>query len=171
MPEGLTELTQPEAYAELRRILLDMKCQLVITLPPDALEVRQGSWFGLTPSSMAKHLRFRLHSQEDGTRVVGQAFWPTVLVASLVVFYTACLILLIVAATVVTNFWVNPLLLDPLSYVIIVLLGLIGVLAMLHVYGYYCRTATLNKVLKLLKARGSPLHRSIRAARIRKGNA
>jgi len=168
MHEGFTELAQHEAYTELRRILLDMKCQLVITLPPDALEVRQGSWFGLTPISMAKHLRFRLYSQENGTRIISQAFWPTVLVASLVVFYTTCLILLVIAATVITNFWSTPLLSDPLSYVIISLMGLICVLAMLHVYGYFRRTNALDKVLRLLKARGSPLHQSLRTARIRK---
>ena len=168
MHEGFTELAQHEAYTELRRILLDMKCQLVITLPPDALEVRQGSWFGLTPISMAKHLRFRLYSQENGTRIISQAFWPTVLVASLVVFYTTCLILLVIAATVITNFWSTPLLSDPLSYVIISLMGLICVLAMLHVYGYFRRTNALDKVLRLLKARGSPLHKSLRTARIRK---
>lgn len=171
MPEGFTELTKQEAYTELRRILLDMKCQLVLTVPPDAIEVRQGSWFGLTPVSMAKHLRIRLYSKGDGTQIVGQAFWPNVLVASLVVFYTACLILLMVAATVVTNFWLNPLLSDPLNFVIIILFGLIGVLALLHVYGYFRRSAALNRVIKLLKARGSPLHRHIRAARIRKSNS
>jgi hypothetical protein len=170
MHEGFTELTQQEAYTELRRILLDLKCQLVITVPPDALEVRQGSWFGLTPVSMAKHLRFRFYSEENGTRIVGHAYWPTVLVASLVVFYTTCLILLTVAATVVTNFWMTPLLADPLSYVLIGLMGLIGILVLFHVYGYFRRSNALNKVLRLLKARGSTLHRSIRAARIRKGN-
>lgn len=170
MHEGFTELTQQEAYTELRRILLDLKCQLIITVPPDAIEVRQGSWFGLTPVSMAKHLRFRLYSQENGTRIVSRAYWPTVLVASLVVFYTTCLILLTVAATVITNFWMTPLLADPLSYVIIGLMGLIGILVLLHVYGYFRRTNALNKVLRLLKARGSALHRSIRAARVRKGS-
>ena len=171
MPEGFTELTQQEAYTELRRLLLDMKCQLVLTVPPDAIEVRQGSWFGLTPVSMAKHLRFRLYSKVDGTRIVGQAFWPTILVASLAVFYTTCLILLIIAATVVTNFWMNPLLSDPLNYVVIILFGLIAVLALLHVYGYFQRTVALNRVLKILKARGSPLHQRIRAARIRKSTS
>ena len=168
MHEGFTELPQQEAYTELRRILLDMKCQLVVTVPPDALEVRQGSWFGLTPVSMAKHLRFRLYGQEEGTRITGNAFWPTVLVASLAVFYTTCLILLIIAATIITNFWMIPLLTAPLSFVILGLLVIIGVLALLHMYGYMRRSNALNKVLRILKARGSALHRSIRAARIRK---
>ena len=168
MHEGFTELAQQEAYTELRRILLDLKCQLIVTIPPDALEVRQGSWFGLTPVNMAKHLRFRLYSQENGTRIIGLAFWPTVLVASLVVFYTTCLILLTIAAMVVTSFWMTPLLSDPLNYVLISLLGIIGLLVILHVYGYLRRTNALNKVLRLLKARGTPLHQSIRAARIRK---
>jgi hypothetical protein len=170
MREGFTEFNHQEAYTELRRILLDMKCQLIITVPPDALEVRQGSWFGLTPLSMAKHIRFRLYGQEDGTRIGGHAYWPTVLVSSLVAFYTTCLILLAIAATVITQFWTTPLLSNPLSYVIIGLLGIIGILAILHLYAYFRRANALTKILRLLKARGSSLHRSIRVARIRKSN-
>jgi hypothetical protein len=169
MHEGFTELPKKEAYIELRRILLDMNCQLVFMVPPDALEVRQGSWFGLTPVSMAKHLRFRLYGQEDGTLIKCQAFWPAVLVASLVVFYTACLALITIAATVITQFWTTPLLSAPFSFVILGLMGLIALLALLHVYAYLRRTNALTKVLRILKARGSILHRSVRAARIRKG--
>lgn len=168
MYEGFTELPQHEAYTELRRILLDMKCQLIITVPPDALEVRQGSWFGLTPVTMAKHLRFRFFTQDAGTRILSQAFWPTVLVASLIMFYTTCVTLLVIAATITTRFWTVPLLANPLSFVILALISLIGLLALLHLYGYLRRKNAVHKVLRLLKARGSPLHRSIKAARLQK---
>lgn len=168
MKESFTELPIEDAYAELRRILLDMKCQLLLTIPPNAIEVRQGSWVGFTPVNMAKHLRFRLYGEREGTRIQTIAYWPMVLTASLVVFYTACFVLLSVIASVMTQLWQIPLLLAPLGPVILGLIGLIIFLAIVHVYSYLLRSNVNNKILNLLKARGSVFHRQIKEARLRK---
>ena len=168
MQEGFTELSLNDAYAELRRILLDMKCQPLWTIPPDAIEVRQGSWVGLSPLSMAKHLRFRLYAESEGTRLEGIAYWPMVLIASLVVLYTSCFFLLGFVALLITQGGLIPLLRAPLGFVIIFLLGLVLLLAVLHIYSYHRRSSAVRRVLLLMKARGSPLHQQIRKARLRK---
>lgn len=169
MYEGLTELTVDDAYTELRRILLDMRCQLLWTIPPEAIEVRQGSWIGLSPVSMAKHLRFRLYHKDNSTRITSVAYWPMVLIASLVVFYSACFFLLGIITYIATQAWVIPLLRAPFGLVIITLFGIILLLAILHVYSYIKRSNAIQKILNLLKARGSPLHRRVKEARLRKG--
>jgi len=168
MHEGFTELSLKDAYAELRRILLDMKCQLLRTIPPEAIEVRQGSWVGLSPLSMAKHLRFRLYVESNGTRLEGLAYWPMVLIASLVVFYTACFFLLGLIGLLITQSGTIPLLNAPLGLVVLILFGTVMLLAVLHIYSYLRRSSPLRQIMLLMKARGSPLHQQIRKARLRK---
>ncbi len=168
MHEGFTELPLNDAYAELRRILLDMTCQPLWTIPPNAIEVRQGSWVGLSPLSMAKHLRFRLYSESEGTRLEGLAYWPMVLIASLVVFYTACFFLLGLVALLITQGGTLPLLSLPLGIVVLILIGIVLLLAGLHIYSYLKRSSAIRRIMLLMKARGSPLHRQIRKARLGK---
>jgi hypothetical protein len=168
MLEGFTELPLNDAYAELRRILLDMKCQLLWTIPPDAIEVRQGSWLGLSPTSMAKHLRFRLFSESEGTRLEAVAYWPMILIASLISFYTACIFLLGLVALLVTQAGTLTLLTAPFGLIVLILGGLVIVLGMVHIYSYLKRSKAIQNIMLLIKARGSPLHRKIREARIRK---
>ncbi len=168
MLEGFTELPLNDAYTELRRILLDMKCQLLWTIPPDAIEVRQGSWFGLSPISMAKHLRFRLFTESGGTRLEAVAYWPMILIASLISLYTACIFLLGLVAFLITQTGTIPLIGAPLGLIVLILGGIVTVLAMLHIYSYLLRSKAIQNILLLIKARGSPLHRKVREARIRK---
>lgn len=68
MLERITGLPLDDAYTELRRILLDKKCQILKMVPPYAIEVRQGSWAGVSPITMAKNLRFRLFQEKQVRR-------------------------------------------------------------------------------------------------------
>ncbi len=166
MLEEFTELALDDAYLELRRILLDMKCQFLWTIPPSAIEVRQGSWVGLSPVSMAKHLRIRLYGKTEGTQIVGIAFWPMVLIASLVVFYVACFFLLGIVILIVTNWGTISLLRTLFWPILLSLLGFVIFLVCIHIYCYVMRKNALRKIMNLMRARGSPLHRRIKNARL-----
>jgi hypothetical protein len=168
MFEGFSELSLNDAYTELRRILLDMKCQPLWTIPPEAIEVRQGSWLGLSPSSMVKHIRFRLSRSADGTRLEGVVYWPLILTASLVIFYTACFFLLGFVALIITQGGMIPLFRTPFGTVVVSLILIVVLLSLIHFYSYLKRWTTPRQILLLMKVRGSPMHRRIRDARMRK---
>lgn len=171
MIEGFTEFSIEDAYAELRRILLDMKCQPLWTIPPEAIEVRQGSWLGMSPVTMAKNLRFRLYPKNQGTRITSSAYWPMALSASFIALYSACFFLLSIIAYITIQMTSMPLINSPFGLFIIVLFGIVIILVLLHTYSYIKRSKALHKILNLLSARGSSLHRRIQEARLRKSRS
>ncbi len=170
MIEGYTELSQDNAYTELRRILLDFKCQILQTIPPEAIEVRQGSWLGVSPWTMAKHLRFRLYAEKEGTRLEGTAYWPMLLIASIIAFYTASFFLLGIVVLLITQGGTIALLSAPLGLVVLILGGIVIFLGALHIYSYQLKSNAIRKIMRLLKARGSLLHQQLREARLRKSD-
>lgn len=161
MQEGFTELPIEDAYAELRIILQEMECQFLQTIPPNAIEARQGRWNGLTPVSMAKNLKFRLFNKSQGTRVEGSAYWPLELVAAILGFYSLCFFLMMVAIAILTNWFTFPLI-GLFGIIYVLLFSFFMILALIHIFCYLKRTVVIHQILNLLKARGSHLHRRIK---------
>jgi hypothetical protein len=167
MQEGFTEFRIEDAYTELRVILRDMKCQFLHTIPPNAIEARQGRWNGLTPVSMAKNLKFRLYNRTQGTQIESSAYWPLELIAAIIGFYSLCFFLMMVAMAILTNWFTLPLI-GVFGVIYLFLFGLFLLLALLHIFCYLKRVVVLHQILNLLKVRGSHLHQRIKEGHRRK---
>ncbi len=167
MSENTTSLSLTDTYLELWRTLITMGCQILKAIPPYAIAVRQGSWFGVFPESMAKHIRFELTPNTRGTKIRSDTYWPTVLAGCLAMGYTTCLFSLFLATIIFTQQSPVPLLRTPYGYVIMGLTGLVVLLVILHLYSYLGRNIVARRILITLRVRGSPLHIKRTQQRIR----
>lgn len=69
MCETFTSVPIEEAYANLKKILLDNKCKLLVEDWPKSICVRQGSLSGVFPLSAKKVVSFYFYSEGSGTKI------------------------------------------------------------------------------------------------------
>jgi len=167
MQENTTDLPLVDAYVVLRRILIENKCQIVRATPPQNIIVQQGSWLGFSPKSMSKFIQFQLTPYEEGTRVRAITYWSNLLVGSLAMGYAACLFILSFANIILMQSEIPTLPSSSLDQLVLVLNGIIFLLILMHLYSYLRRATITNKILVILKARGSHLHVTLTRARQR----
>ncbi len=167
MQENTTDLPLVDAYVVLRRILNEKKCQIVRATPPQGIIVQQGSWLGFSPKSMAKFIQFQLTSYGEGTKVRAVTYWSNLLVGSLAMGYTACLFILGFASLILMQSGIPILSRSSLGQLILVLSGMIFFLILMHLYSYLRRATITDKILVILKARGSYQYGALTRARQR----
>lgn len=167
MQENTTTLPIQDAYLALQRILSETRCTILRTIPPFSIEVLQGSWTGLSPGSMTKHIYFHLESESKGTRIQAKTYWPFSLIASLLGGYTACFFILLIAVFVLSPYTILPFVRTPSGLFFIGLGVLIFILGILHIYSYLGRSVSAQRILLTLRIRGSPLHMKRTKVRLR----
>jgi hypothetical protein len=77
MLERTTSLPPNEAYEELRKILLKDKCKIIEEEPFKSILVEQGSWFGYSPKTFKKIIKFDFIPESTGTRIVSETSWTS----------------------------------------------------------------------------------------------
>jgi hypothetical protein len=167
MKENTTDLPIVDAYVALRRILIEQKCQIVKAYPPHGIVVQQGSWLGFSPKTMAKFIQFELTPYEQCTRVRAVTYWSNILAGSLALGYSACLFILSFASIILGYSELAFLPSSSFGQLILALSGFILLLILIHLYSYLRRATITDKILILLRARGSPLHVALTHARHR----
>ncbi|MFX1563761.1 MAG: hypothetical protein ACFFDP_10715 [Promethearchaeota archaeon] len=165
MQEETTDLPIVDAYVELRRILIERKCQIVRASPPNSIVVQQGSWLGFSPTTMSKFINFQLTTSGEVTKVRSVTYWSNILTGSLAMGYTACFFILGFASLILLNSEIIPFPGSPSGQLILSLSGIIFLLILMHLYSYVRRATITKKILTLLRVRGSPLH--VKLTRVR----
>ena len=69
MVEKIVNSEIEKAYEELKSLLLKKSCRIIAEEPPARISVKQGSVWGISPTSAKKVMTYRLSPVPSGTRI------------------------------------------------------------------------------------------------------
>ena len=69
MFERTVNLEIDKAYADLKAVLFEKGCKIIYEEPPERILVKQGSIWGMSPTTAKKTVKFNLISVDAGTQV------------------------------------------------------------------------------------------------------